>query len=183
MSVSAHDVARELRHRRPDIGVVKLHKLLYYCQGWHLGWTGRPMFPERIEGWANGPVVADLWHAEDKNYDLPPPRSLSEEMLTTVNFVVSRYARLSGRELIAMTHGEEPWRLATDNGLRLNAELEPEVLGAYFAADEEQTETRAFAKYLGERSDFQRIIDAVSKPKSTPVHDDTADLQSLLEAL
>ena len=37
MSVSAHDVAAELRRRfNYDPGVVKIHKLLYYAQNWHL---------------------------------------------------------------------------------------------------------------------------------------------------
>ena len=40
MSISAHDVAAELRRRfNGDPGVVKIHKLLYYAQGWHLTWV------------------------------------------------------------------------------------------------------------------------------------------------
>ena len=40
MTVSAHDVARELRARRPELKTVQVHKILYYAQGWHLAWTG-----------------------------------------------------------------------------------------------------------------------------------------------
>jgi Protein of unknown function (DUF4065) len=62
--LSAHDVARELRQRLPYAGDVKIHKLAYYCQGWHVAWTGEPMFREAVEAWTNGPVVAhgsQLW--------------------------------------------------------------------------------------------------------------------------
>jgi uncharacterized phage-associated protein len=28
---------------------MRLQKLLYYCQGWHLAWYGRPLFEDRVE--------------------------------------------------------------------------------------------------------------------------------------
>ena len=40
---------------------MKLHKLLYYCQGWHLAWYGVALFPERIVAWKHGPVVPDVY--------------------------------------------------------------------------------------------------------------------------
>ena len=56
----AATVAAALRARlTPAPGDVKLHKLLYYAQGWHLARTGRPLFPEAVEAWTDGPVVAD----------------------------------------------------------------------------------------------------------------------------
>ena len=54
---SAHDVAREVRSLLPSAGRVKVQKLLYYCHGWHLAFTGNPMFSERVEAWELGPVV------------------------------------------------------------------------------------------------------------------------------
>jgi uncharacterized phage-associated protein len=44
MAVSARDVAAALRERLPALGKVKLHKLLYYCQGHHLATFGVPLF-------------------------------------------------------------------------------------------------------------------------------------------
>ena len=61
---SVYRVAAELRTRMPGIGVKKLHKLLYYCQGHHLGTFGRPLFPESISAWDMGPMAGTLWHAE-----------------------------------------------------------------------------------------------------------------------
>lgn len=40
-TVSAYEIAAELRKRLPGIGTKKLHKLLYYCQGHHLSTFGR----------------------------------------------------------------------------------------------------------------------------------------------
>jgi uncharacterized phage-associated protein len=92
-----------------DVGLLKVHKLLYYCQGWHLAWTGQPMFYEEIEAWSNGPVVADFWHDEDKQRIRPPGRALDPHAQEIVRYVVARYGSLTGQELKRLTHLEPPW--------------------------------------------------------------------------
>ncbi len=44
---------------------MKLHKLLYYAAGWHLGFTGEPLFDEDIEAWQYGPVVPSIYLASE----------------------------------------------------------------------------------------------------------------------
>ena len=44
-----------LRKRR--LTQMKLHKLLYYAHGWHLGIKGVPLLDETLEAWRYGPVV------------------------------------------------------------------------------------------------------------------------------
>ncbi len=51
------DVARYILEKRGRMSAMKLQKLVYYSQGWHLVFDGEPLFAERIEAWANGPVV------------------------------------------------------------------------------------------------------------------------------
>ena len=41
--------------------VLKLQKLAYYSYAWHLVWKEKRLFPERIQAWANGPVVRSLY--------------------------------------------------------------------------------------------------------------------------
>jgi uncharacterized phage-associated protein len=142
MSVSAHDVAAELRRRFDyDPGVVKIHKLLYYAQGWHLTWAGEPLFREKIEAWANGPVVADFWHDEKKNRRRPESRVLAGAQLATVDYVVDRYGRYTAKDLIRRTHDEDPWREASEadaNGWGLeNPEIVHEALRRWFESDDE----------------------------------------------
>jgi uncharacterized phage-associated protein len=43
-----------------SISNLKLQKLCYYAQAWSLALRGKPLFPERIEAWAQGPVVPEL---------------------------------------------------------------------------------------------------------------------------
>src|SRR5262245_17472647 len=95
MTVSAHDVAAELRRRMPSVGTKKLHKLLYYCQGHHLASQSEPLFAEPIGAWDMGPVVERLWR--DERYQLEPPlaMALDEAALNTIGYVVSRYGALT----------------------------------------------------------------------------------------
>jgi uncharacterized phage-associated protein len=106
---SAQDVAGELRRRLPGVGVKKLHKLLYYCQGHHLAALGSPLFVESVSAWDMGPVVGALWHAERHGDPPPTGDDLSESELNTLGYVISRYGALTGADLERLTHGETPW--------------------------------------------------------------------------
>lgn len=112
MTVSAHDVAAVLRERLPGVGVKKLHKLLYYCQGHHLATFDEPLFSESISAWDMGPVVGKLWGEEKHGVAPPPRRDLGEAELNTVGYVLSRYGSLTGTDLEHLSHSEAPWQLA-----------------------------------------------------------------------
>lgn len=112
MPLSAHAVAAELRARQPGLGTLKLHKLLYYCQGHHLATFGEPLFSETVSAFDNGPVVGQLWYAERYSESAEVGSHQDEAALNTVGYVLSRYGALSGRDLIHLTHNESPWQLA-----------------------------------------------------------------------
>ena len=58
---TVHDVAAYILKKRGSMSAMKLEKLVYYSQAWHLVWEDKPLFRERIEAWANGPVVPELY--------------------------------------------------------------------------------------------------------------------------
>lgn len=97
---------------------LKLQKLLYYIQGWHLAQTGRPAFAERIEAWREGPVIAEVYQAykavgKGPIVDAPARRPrLADDLRDVVEQVWERYKAYSGYELSDMTHSESPWREA-----------------------------------------------------------------------
>lgn len=184
MAVSAHDVARELRRRLPGAGIVKIHKLLYYCQGWHLAWTGAPLFSEEVEAWANGPVVADLWHDEDKSRSAPLATDLPEDALGTVGYVVSRYGRLSGKELIRLTHGERPWLDVSESDAWHSPVISHEALGDFFAADDERADLDAvFESAWADPSTRSVLESAINRSDEAGVADDPAEIERRLSAL
>lgn len=61
--VSVFDVAVSILEEHGPMTAMKLQKLVYYCQAWHLVWEGEPMFREEIQAWASGPVVPELYAA------------------------------------------------------------------------------------------------------------------------
>lgn len=157
MTVSAHDVADELRRRLPEIGVIKLHKLLYYAQGWHLTLVGEPLFREPIKAWANGPVVAELWADEKHGRGRPAPVRPNDDQLATIDYVVERYGRFTGKDLIRLTHTEGPWRdvsEADDPGAASNPVISHEALRRWFEHDEEQVARATKVEALRQRTDI-----------------------------
>jgi uncharacterized phage-associated protein len=139
-AVSAHAIAAELRRRLPGLGAKKQHKLLYYCQGFHLVAFGEPLFNESISAWDMGPVVGQLWYEERKGVSPMDVETLDEAQLNTIGYVVSRYGALSGADLEHLTHSETPWREA-DRSRRPgeSVRIPPESIRDYFqSADEDE---------------------------------------------
>lgn len=139
--VSAHDVAREIRARLPGVPRKKLHKLLYCCQGHHLGTFDQPLFRESISAWDMGPVVGQLWQRERNGHQGPPARDLTEAQLNTVGYVISRYGANTGRDLETLTHHQPPWQRADEHRRPgESAKIELDWIRDHFAGDVEEFE-------------------------------------------
>lgn len=98
---------------------MRLQKLLYYVQGWSLALHNRSMFRERIEAWAHGPVVRDLYScfADFGEKPIPPEGMLVSGRLSQgdrqfIQSVWEAYKAYSSSSLRVMTHNEAPWREA-----------------------------------------------------------------------
>jgi uncharacterized phage-associated protein len=136
---SAHDVAAYILQKEGGMTTWKLQKLVYYAQAWHTTWVGSRLFPERIEAWANGPVVPELYreHRGEYSRDAWPrgnPENLTEAQRTMLDGVLRFYGPHDGQWLSDLTHAEPPWNDARaglsprDRGSR---EITPEALAAY----------------------------------------------------
>lgn len=149
--VSAHDVAAYiLERKRGPMTTMKLQKLVYYSQAWHLIWADEPLFDEPIEAWANGPVVRDLFNAHRGKFSVESwgdgdPLALEPNQRGTINAVLDTYGPLSGQQLSALTHAEDPWRDAR-RGLgptdKATTEITLEALANYYSAVELSDEAR-----------------------------------------
>jgi uncharacterized phage-associated protein len=126
MPIKALDAARYLLYRFNDRGEhltnLKLQKLLYYCQAWHLAHYSEPLFKEPVEAWVHGPVVASVF-GEFKKYGwsliLEPiditEFDISEADCRHIDSVIDAYGHLRATELEDLTHSEDPWRVARQN--------------------------------------------------------------------
>jgi uncharacterized phage-associated protein len=115
---NANDVAAYILDRKGPMSAMKLQKLVYYSQAWHLVWAEDRLFPESIEAWANGPVVREVFNGHRGRFTVAPPwksgdaSALQPYERGTVDAVLDTYGELSGRTLSTLTHDEDPWREA-----------------------------------------------------------------------
>lgn len=114
-----HDVAAYILKKRGPMSVMKLHKLAYYSQAWSLVWEDRPIFPERIEAWVNGPVIPELYDKHKGQFMLEEWRrgeidSLIYADQETIDIVLDAYADKDAQYLSDLTHTEQPWLLARE---------------------------------------------------------------------
>ncbi|BAZ81967.1 MAG: Panacea domain-containing protein [Sphaerospermopsis kisseleviana] len=120
--LSCHDVAKYFLSQADEdagdlISNLKLQKLLYYAQGFHLALYNEPLFPEPVEAWIHGPVVPEVYH-EYKNFAssaIPIPEDIDfsiydEKTVDLLDEVYSVYGQFSAWKLRNMTHNEEPWK-------------------------------------------------------------------------
>jgi uncharacterized phage-associated protein len=134
------DVAAYILSRRGPMTAMKLQKLVYYSQVWHLVWDEEPLFPERIEAWANGPVVPDLYRHHRQRLQLSiedrpgggDPEALKPEEIQTIDVVLDYYGARSAHWLSELTHREMPWRRAREEaGLAEGERGKAEIPQAY----------------------------------------------------
>ncbi len=124
-----------------DITHLKLQKLLYYAQAWHLAHTDEPLFNEDIKAWTHGPVVPSVW-TEYKSCGWNPldpvePPKLDKETVGFLENVFAAYGGFTAKKLEQMTHAELPWREARGD-LPLEAKcvtpISRETMGRYYAS-------------------------------------------------
>lgn len=96
----------------------KLQKLVYYSQAWALVWDDKPIFNEKIEAWANGPVVPELYAVHRGEFKISSAGisgnslKLLKEHKETIVEVVKFYGNYSPHQLSELTHNEDPWKEA-----------------------------------------------------------------------
>lgn len=139
---SAHDVARYILRELAPLSTIKLQKLVYYSQAWHLVWEDEPLFPERIEAWANGPVVPDLYHEHRGEFQRTSWKKGSIQNLTdtereSIDAVLSFYGPHDAFYLSELTHREPPWKEARADlrpGARGSNEITQASMAEYYGS-------------------------------------------------
>lgn len=113
------DVARYILKQHGPMSTVKLQKLVYYSQAWSLVWDEKPLFKNKIQAWANGPVVPVLFQEHKgkfmvgyKNFPNGNINNLTKDEKETIDNVLDYYGNKSAQWLVDLTHLEDPWKEA-----------------------------------------------------------------------
>lgn len=114
---------------------LKLQKLLYYIQAWHLAFYDKPAFDGKFQAWVHGPVNREIYdrfnptkylHSDitgEDILDLKATDGIDPDTKAHIDTILEFYAKYSGTELEIMTHREEPW-IAARKGLPDTARCE-----------------------------------------------------------
>ncbi len=136
------DAAQYVLELCGEMTAMKLQKLIYYSQAWHIAWTDDVLFPNKIEAWADGPVCPDLFQIHRGYFRVSKLRQGESKNLTadqrdTIERIVKFYGDKSPQWLSDLTHMEDPWREARrgiPDRAPSNAEITPTAMGTYYAA-------------------------------------------------
>jgi len=140
---SVFDAAAYILEKQGGMTAMKLQKLVYYAQAWSLVWDQRPLFRDRIEAWANGPVSPDLYEWHRGRFSVEPgscpgdPDRLDADARETIDVVLAYYGEKHPRWLSDLTHMEDPWRNARrgiPDGDRSNQELTHAAMAEYYGS-------------------------------------------------
>ena len=146
--VTCFDVAQYILSKLGKITTWKLQKLCYYSQAWSLVWDEEPLFNERIEAWANGPVIPTLYEKHRGAFYITSvegdPSKLSKGQRETVDAVIKWYGDKTSNWLSELTHQEAPWcnarqRAGLVPGERGNSEITLDDLAEYYGGLYAQT--------------------------------------------
>jgi uncharacterized phage-associated protein len=108
---------------------LKLQKLVYYIEAWHLAIFEESIIRDDFEAWMHGPVCKRVWKAfrdatapvygmvalEPKDVRLAiktAESSLSKDQIELIGDVLIEYGDKTSYYLECLTHSELPWREA-----------------------------------------------------------------------
>ncbi|OAV72184.1 putative phage-associated protein [Bacteroidales bacterium Barb4] len=108
----------------PDAGdaitPLKLQKLLYYCQAWHYTVYDEPLFDDKIEAWARGPVIPSQFERFSyleigdnilNNWPEFAPDIVLEKYTENLLYeVMSVYGQHTAYYLERLVQSEKPWK-------------------------------------------------------------------------
>lgn len=142
-AAQAADHLIALAHRRGEaVSNLKLQKLLYYAQAWHLARFDRPLFPERFQAWMSGPVIPEqFWRFRPRGIHAIPPSSTAADLPPHVaaflDEAVSEYLRMDEWDLEWLACAEDPWLIARggiDRGDPCTTEIGEDEMRRFYRA-------------------------------------------------
>lgn len=109
------DLAKYLWHRCHQMAVfgpdkadrLKLINLLYLCEGWHLGITNESLYPEQVHAYKRGVLFPALEFSAPASATevTKVESSLSDDSLEIITNVLTLYAKMDGKRLLALVTG------------------------------------------------------------------------------
>lgn len=106
------------------ISNLKLQKLVYYAEAWHLANFKKALFAENFQAWIHGPVLPSIYKKYKKygcnpitNFkktldDIRKEGVISKQLFEFLEEVARVYMSYEAFQLETATHNEKPWQEA-----------------------------------------------------------------------
>lgn len=107
---------------------LKLQKLLFYCDAYHLAYFGEELITDRFQAWVHGPVSRKVYDRlkdksilySDLKYEPKPDDidvdiefdKLTSDQKALLTDVLTELSTWTGFQLESATHNEAPWKKA-----------------------------------------------------------------------
>lgn len=144
-------IIKKVREFGP-VSHLKLQKLLYYVQAFHLAYFDAPVIDDQFQAWLHGPVSRKIYDElkgvavlhgninfeQVLNEPTPEERlgsTLLPQQIEFINDVLGEFGRKSAYELEGMTHSEAPWieaRCGYGPGDRCERNISEETTKSYY---------------------------------------------------
>lgn len=133
----------------PDLTPMKLQKLVFYAQSWHLKLYQEPLVDDFFAKWPYGPVIPSLYHevkrygsneitnlignVEWKGNDMaivtPTIPQSDKKTIALIDKICDVYGPLRGTQLSYLTHqAGTAWSLTNDEGAVISNDLMAETI-------------------------------------------------------
>ncbi|MER0238053.1 type II toxin-antitoxin system antitoxin SocA domain-containing protein [Fulvimarina sp. MAC8] len=105
----------ESRERGELLTPLKLQKLVFYADAWHLALYDSEITSEGFQAWVHGPVALSQYHRfkdlkwrpiDDESIEYP---EISESLKAHVDEIIDVFGSETAVALEIMTHHERPW--------------------------------------------------------------------------
>lgn len=124
--VKVTDLADYVIAKLNGVSHLKLHKLIYYIEAWHLAVLDSSVIDEEFEAWLHGPAIRSLFgHFRGRGFFIydtiqldtkkaaevisSMESQLSKEQIELLSDVLAEYGDKSAYHLECLTHSESPW--------------------------------------------------------------------------
>jgi uncharacterized phage-associated protein len=126
---------------------LKLQKLLYYTQAWHLAFHSKKLFEGDFQAWIHGPVNREIFERFKQTKSIYSEITIEDILNNTVSdklnspikehidTILESYAKFSGTQLEYMAHNEEPWlsaRIGLSNSDRCEQVIDEKLMETYY---------------------------------------------------
>jgi uncharacterized phage-associated protein len=140
----AIDVARYIVEKCGEMTAMKLQKLLYYSQAWHMVWEEKELFPDEFKAWANGPVTTSVYGqhrgrflVDATTFPTGNVNALTPQQRGAVDRVLDFYGKQTAQWLSNLTHQEAPWveaRAGLEPGAPSDKVIEKAAIHEYYSS-------------------------------------------------